>query len=130
MKMRTRSKKFDAFQRGQVRVLVTKPQIAAFGLNWQHCADMTVFPSHSYEQYYQLVRRCWRFGQTRAVMVDVISTEGEADVLSNLQRKSEAATEMFAQMVSAMHEAMSPTPRRAVIAPVTLPSWMASGVEL
>ena len=122
--------KFDAFQRGQVRVLVTKPQIAAFGLNWQHCADMTVFPSHSYEQYYQLVRRCWRFGQTREVMVDVISTEGEADVLSNLQRKSEAATEMFAQMVSAMHEAMSPTPRRAVIAPVTLPSWMASGVEL
>jgi hypothetical protein len=49
------------------------------GLNWQHCNRMTFFPSHSYEQYYQAVRRCWRFGQTRPVVVDVVTTEGGAE---------------------------------------------------
>lgn len=52
-----------AFSLGQVNRLVIKPNIGAWGLNWAHCSNMTVFPSHSYEQYYQLVRRCWRFGQ-------------------------------------------------------------------
>lgn len=93
---------FDAFTSGQLRALVTKPRIGAFGLNWQHCARMSVFPSHSYEQYYQAVRRCWRFGQTRDVIVDIVTTQGEADVLGNLKRKSEAADRMFAALVSEM----------------------------
>lgn len=93
---------FEAFTTGQLRVLVTKPRIGAFGLNWQHCAQMSVFPSHSYEQYYQAVRRCWRFGQTRNVTVDVITTKGEADVLGNLRRKADAADRMFAALVHEM----------------------------
>lgn len=94
---------FDAFTNGSLRALVTKPKIGAFGLNWQHCARMSVFPSHSYEQYYQAVRRCWRFGQTRDVTVDVITTRGEADVLGNLQRKADAADRMFTALVAAMN---------------------------
>lgn len=93
---------FDAFTTGELRALVTKPKIGAFGLNWQHCANLSVFPSHSYEQYYQAVRRCWRYGQSRDVTVHVITTQGEADVLGNLQRKAAAADRMFAVMAEEM----------------------------
>ena len=95
---------FDAFTAGSLRVLVTKPKIGAFGMNWQHCANLSMFPSHSYEQYYQAVRRCWRYGQARDVTVNVITTQGEADVLGNLQRKAYAADKMFAFMAAAMAE--------------------------
>ena len=67
---------------------------------------MTVFPSHSYEQYYQSVRRCWRFGQTRPVVVDVITTGGEVDVLKNLQRKATQADVMFTELVAHMVDSM------------------------
>jgi hypothetical protein len=96
---------FDAFTIGQLRALVTKPKIAGFGLNWQHCAHMSMFPSHSYEQYYQSVRRCWRYGQTRDVRVDIVTTQGEADVLGNLQRKAAAADRMFQIMTEEMRAA-------------------------
>jgi len=95
---------FDAFASGDLRVLVTKPTIAGFGLNWQHCAHQTFFPSHSFEQWYQSVRRCWRFGQKRPVVVDVVTSEGEMGVLSNLRRKAEAATAMFGNLVSLMND--------------------------
>ncbi len=115
---------FEAFRLGQVRAIVTKPRIASFGLNWQHCAHMSFFPSHSYEQYYQAVRRCWRFGQARPVTVDVISTAGEADVMGNLRRKSEAADKMFSMLVEEMHHAMdrSSAPYAGGRS-VALPSW-------
>lgn len=93
---------FAAFVNGGVRVLVTKPTIAGFGLNFQHCAHETCFPSHSYEQYYQMVRRCWRFGQKNPVTVDVITTDGQADVVANLERKAEQASKMFDQLVGMM----------------------------
>jgi hypothetical protein len=117
--------KFDAFALGQVRGLITKPKIGGFGLNWQHCADLTMFPSHSYEQYYQGVRRCWRYGQTRPVTVDIISTEGEADVMGNLRRKATAAGLMFEEMVAAMSQAQSV--RSADMTPtaqIALPAWL------
>lgn len=117
--------KFDAFSSGQARVLITKPKIGGFGLNWQHCSDVSLFPSHSYEQYYQAIRRCWRFGQTRPVTVDVVSTEGEADVLGNLQRKSAAADQMFSEMIAAIHQAMTRQPVRASVGAVPLPAWVA-----
>lgn len=93
---------FQAFANGDVRVIVSKPSIAGFGMNWQHCNHMTFFPSHSYEQYYQSVRRCWRFGQKRAVTVDCITTEGQSRVVENLRRKSEAADQMFANLIASM----------------------------
>lgn len=97
--------KFLRFIDGDIRVLVTKSSIGAFGLNFQHCAHMTFFPSHSYERHYQSVRRCWRFGQKKPVVVDVVMSEGEAEVMDNLRRKSEAADKMFAVLVQEMNNA-------------------------
>jgi hypothetical protein len=101
-----KEEKLLAFASGKVRVLVTKPKIGAWGLNLQHCAHVTFFPSHSFEQHYQGVRRCWRFGQTRPVVVDVVTTEGELDVLKNLRRKAAAADKMFSSLVAEMNHAV------------------------
>lgn len=115
---------FEAFVSGQLRALITKPKIGAFGLNWQHCAHMSFFPSHSYEQYYQGVRRCWRFGQTRPVVVDVVTTEGEADVLGNLQQKAAAADRMFEQMVEHMADAQGIARKELQHDMPALPAWL------
>jgi hypothetical protein len=96
---------FISFAKGDTRVLVTKPKIGAWGLNFQNCAHVTFFPSHSYEQYYQGVRRCWRYGQKRSVTVDIVTTEGEKSVLKNLQRKATAADRMFSNLVAEMNRA-------------------------
>lgn len=111
------------FSHGQVRVLVTKPKIGAWGLNWQHAAHTTFFPSHSYEQYYQAVRRMWRFGQTRPVRVDVITTEGGANVLANLERKAQQADRMFAELVRHMSDALVVT-RATYSREVEVPAWL------
>jgi hypothetical protein len=113
-----------AFSRGEVRVLVTKPSIGAWGLNWQHCNRMAFFPSHSYEQYYQAVRRSWRFGQQRPVLVDIVTTEGGSNALRNLQRKADQAARMFDALVGHMHDALAV--RRAERYPdaVEVPAWL------
>lgn len=117
--------RLDAFSRGEIPRLITKAKIGGFGLNWQHCAHMTFFPSHSFERYYQSVRRCWRFGQTRPVTVDVITTQGEAGVLANLQRKSAQADGMFARMVAEMNNEIKLSRSNGVAtAPHTLPQWI------
>lgn len=116
--------KLMAFADGEVRVLVTKPAIGAWGLNFQHCAHVTFFPSHSYEQYYQAVRRCWRFGQVNPVTVDIVLTEGEKRVMANLRRKALAADRMFDALVREMEHAMGVDrePRSAIF--WEAPSWL------
>jgi superfamily II DNA or RNA helicase len=114
-----------AFADGQVRVLVTKPKIGAWGLNFQHCAHIVYFPSHSYEQYYQAVRRCWRFGQTRPVVVDIVLTEGERRVMANLQRKSEAAATMFDRLVGEMNRATHIKQENRFTIRERRPAWLA-----
>lgn len=99
----SKEEKFMSFVDGSSRILITKPKIGAWGLNFQHCAHEVFFPSHSYEQYYQGVRRCWRFGQTKPVVIDVVATEGEMGILKNLQRKSNQADEMFDNLVKEMN---------------------------
>ncbi len=94
------------FSEGSIKRLVTKPKIAGYGLNWQHCAHTTWFPSHSFEQYYQGIRRFWRFGQTQTVIVDIITTQGGLSVLANLQKKAEKADKMFNELVSYMNNAL------------------------
>ena len=92
------------FADGKVRVLVTKPKIAGFGMNWQHCANVVfVGLSDSWEQYFQAVRRCWRFGQTRPVTVHIIISEAERTVLANIERKERDARRMIAGMLEHMH---------------------------
>jgi hypothetical protein len=112
-----------AFTRGEIRVLVTKPSIAGWGLNWQHCHRMTYFPSHSYEQYYQAVRRCWRFGQTRPVTVDIVTTQGGSRALANLQRKAQQADRMFDALVAHMRDADSIRRDTAYPIEVEVPAW-------
>jgi hypothetical protein len=83
------------FAHGRARVIVTKPSIAGFGLNWQHCNQMAfVGVTDSFESYYQAVRRCWRFGQKRPVTVHIFASELEGAVVSNLQRKERDARAM------------------------------------
>jgi SNF2 family DNA or RNA helicase len=96
-----------AFLSGQARVLVTKPKIAGLGLNLQHCAHVVTFVTHSYEQFYQCVRRCWRFGQQRPVALDVIATEGEVNVRRNMDRKEKLAAQMFDSIVRHMNDALA-----------------------
>ncbi len=101
----SKEEKFESFLSGQTRVLITKPKIGAWGLNLQQCSHIVYFPSHSYEQYYQAVRRCWRYGQKKSVVVDIVMTEGDALVMKNLKRKAEAADDMFSALVSEMNDA-------------------------
>jgi hypothetical protein len=113
-----------AFANGQIRILVTKPKIGAWGLNLQRCAHVTFFPSHSYEQYYQGVRRCWRFGQERRVRVDVVSTEGEHGVAANLRRKAEQADRMFSSLVQHMNESIKIERSRDFTQTTEVPPWL------
>lgn len=115
---------FEAFSAGEIRVMVSKPVIAAFGLNWQHCAHETFFPSHSFEQWYQSVRRCWRFGQKNPVTVDIIASEGEAGVLSNLNRKALAAETMFARLVELINNELRIEQINRCTKPEEIPSWL------
>ena len=94
-----KERRLRAFADGQIRVLVTKPSIAGFGLNWQHCARVAfVGVTDSWEAYYQAVRRCWRFGQKRAVEVHIFSSEMEGAVVANLLRKERDAAAMSAEL--------------------------------
>lgn len=112
------------FTSGQVKRLVTKPKIGAWGLNWQHCSNITVFPSHSFEQYYQLVRRCWRFGQKRQVDVLLITCEGQGGILTNLQRKQQQTIEMFDSLVRHMNDAIYLSSRDVFPESEEVPTWL------
>lgn len=113
-----------AFSSGQIKKLVTKPKIAAFGMNWQHCSHMTYFATHSFEQYYQAIRRCWRFGQKNAVCVDTITTQAQNGVLQNMQRKEAACEEMFSQLVKQMNEALAINRMSTFKEKEELPQWL------
>lgn len=106
------------------RTLISKPRIFGFGLNFQHCAHATYFPTHSYEQYYQAVRRCWRFGQVNPVQIDLIDTDGGARVMENLMRKSEAADKMFVDLVNHMNDALHISAVNQNGHKVEIPSWL------
>lgn len=95
-----KAERLEAFVDGRYRVLVTKPSIAGFGMNFQHCARMAfVGLSDSYEQYYQAIRRCWRFGQVQPVEAHVVLSEPERTVFDNVLRKEREAEEMAAELV-------------------------------
>ncbi len=119
-----KEEKFLAFGSGHVRVLVTKPVIGAWGLNWQHCAHATMFASHSFEQSYQSIRRMHRFGQTRDVVVDHVLSDGEGNVLGNLRRKAEQAERMYAELVSNMAAELSIVRATEPTQPMKVPAWL------
>lgn len=101
-------KAMNDFENGNVRVLITKPSIAGFGMNWQHCADMVfVGLSDSFEQVFQAIRRCYRFGQTRPVNVHMITTNREGAVAENIKRKEDDFRLMISEMVQYTKEITS-----------------------
>jgi superfamily II DNA or RNA helicase len=135
--MRTEEKeaRLVAFSRGEFRVLVTKPSIAGFGLNWQHCARTAfVGVTDSWESYYQAIRRFWRFGQTREVQVHVFASDLEGAVVANLQRKERDAERMAEELSAQTREVVrsqlqgtvrvtnSYKPKKTMI----IPSWLRS----
>ena len=119
-----KEEKLLSFANGKSRVLITKHKIGAWGLNFQHCNHVVEFPSHSFEQHYQGIRRCWRFGQKRPVTVDIVTTEGERGVLKNLQRKSAQAEEMFANLVAEMNSSMAISRASSFSKTINLPAWV------
>jgi hypothetical protein len=115
---------FEAFASGQLRVLVIKPKIGAWGLNWQHCNHVVSFASHSFEQMYQSIRRCYRFGQKLPVTFDVVATEGEERVLANLRRKESQASQMFDLLVKEMRRSVQINRENIYTKGVQIPSWL------
>lgn len=104
-KPETKEKRLADFASGKSRVLVSKPSICGWGLNWQHCNNIAfVGLSDSFEQFYQAIRRCWRFGQTKPVTVHIFLSTAEINILKNILRKEEDAIKMSEGMVIHMHE--------------------------
>jgi len=88
-----------AFSDGQIKRLITKAKITGMGLNWQHCNHSVFFPTWSYEQYYQAIRRFWRFGQTRPVTIDMVISEGQTRVMQAIEEKTEKAKELYTNLI-------------------------------
>jgi hypothetical protein len=83
------------FYKGEIKKLITKPKMTCFGLNWQHCNHTIYFPTFSYEQYYQAIRRFWRFGQKKKVICDMVYSDGQKRVLDSLLAKTKKADDLF-----------------------------------
>jgi len=113
-----------AWLNGEFDAIISKATIIGFGINAQHCHRQTYFPSHSFEQWYQCIRRCWRFGQNNPVEVDVISSEGESNVLSNMSRKAAAAEKMFEHLVSLINNELKIERKTKNETKLKKPSWL------
>ena len=98
MKLEEKEEILLSFSRGEIKRLITKPKITAFGLNWQHCAHTVFFPTFSYEQYYQAIRRFYRFGQKNEVIVDRVYSDGQKRVMDAIIAKTQKANELFTQL--------------------------------
>lgn len=116
-----------AFAKGEINKLITKPKITAFGLNWQHCNHTTYFPTFSYEQYYQSIRRFWRFGQKKEVLVDLIYSDGQQRVVEGLLAKTEKANELFAKLNSSINSNFKEE-KKEFVNDVKLPNFLIKGV--
>jgi len=99
-----KEERFVAFVEGKVKHLITKPKIGGFGMNWQHCWNVTYFPDDSYEKFYQCVRRCWRFGQRREVHCYIVSSDRQSRMVQNMLRKERQANEMYDGIIRNMAE--------------------------
>lgn len=88
------------FARGDIKRLITKARMTSMGLNWQHCNHTVFFPTWSYEQYYQAIRRFWRFGQKNEVVCDMVISDGQERVLEALEQKTQKAIELYGNLVA------------------------------
>ena len=130
MRPDVKEERITAFSTGAAQIIITKPSVAGFGLNWQHCARMAfVGLSFSYESFYQAVRRCYRFGQSRPVQVHVAMADTEAAIWDVVSRKAGDHDAMKAQMVAAMSRASRSVSEIEDYTPIQkakLPAWIAA----
>lgn len=94
-----------AFANGQIERIITKAKMTSMGLNWQHCNHSVFFPTWSYEQYYQAIRRFWRFGQKQNVTIDMVISDGQTRVIQALQQKTEKAIELHKSLTENVNRA-------------------------
>ena len=131
MRIEEKEENLEAFSLGQVRRIITKPSVAGFGLNWQHCSNMGFAGrSFSYEAWYQAVRRSWRFGQKKPVRVHIAVADGEDQIGRVIDRKAADHDKMKAAMVKAMRRAVHRNAAVKVAYNPThegkLPTWLTS----
>lgn len=130
MRPDVKEERITDFSTGQAQIIITKPSVAGFGLNWQHCARMGfVGLSFSYESFYQAVRRCWRFGQKRPVQAHIAMADTEAAIWDVVSRKAGDHDAMKAQMVAAMARASHAVDQMEDYTPskkAKLPAWIAA----
>jgi len=112
-----------AFSDGQLKRIITKSQMTGLGLNWQHCNHSVFYPTWSYEQYYQSVRRFWRFGQKDTVTIDLVLSEGQKRVMQALNEKKEKAEELYINLIKSINIDYSMIDKRNSIS-VKLPSFL------
>lgn len=113
-----------SFARGEIKRLITKAKMTSMGLNWQHCNHTVFFPTWSYEQYYQAIRRFWRFGQKNEVICDMVISEGQERVLEALEQKTQKAIELYGNLVAAANRDFSMTTKEFNQA-IKLPEFLA-----
>lgn len=89
-----------AFANGEIKRLITKAKMTGMGLNWQHCNHAVYFPTWSYEQYYQAIRRFWRFGQKKEVFIDLVLSDGQTRVIQALEEKTKKSIELYQNLVN------------------------------
>lgn len=120
----------EAWIRGDRKIIISKPSIFGYGLNWQHCNNVLFAGiSFSYEAFYQAVRRCWRFGQTRPVQIHVVCADTERAIWAVVERKAGDHDAMKREMVAAMRRSMNAETSRKLYSPeqkATLPAWIAA----
>jgi len=103
MKLEKKEEILQAFANGEINKLITKPKMTAFGLNWQHCNHTVYFPTFSYEQWYQSIRRFWRYGQKNEVIADRVLSDGQKRILDAMDIKTAKAIELFDKLNSTLN---------------------------
>lgn len=111
------------FAAGNIKRIITKAKMTGMGLNWQHCNHSVFFPTWSYEQYYQAIRRFWRFGQKSDVTIDLVVSDGQQRVLDAIQQKTEKAIEMYESLNNNLHSVYNHK-QKEFNKPINIPTWM------
>lgn len=112
-----------AFANGEIKRLITKASMTSFGLNWQHCNHTVYFPTYSYEQYYQAIRRFWRFGQERPVTVDLVISDGQKLVMESLENKTQKAIQLYQNLTKNVNNTYTQTKQKETN-DIKLPSFI------
>ncbi len=112
-----------AFADGEIKRLITKAKMTGMGLNWQHCNHSVFFPTWSYEQYYQSIRRFWRFGQTKDVTIDIVISDGQTRVMEALNQKTQKAKELYENLVNNVNKDFEMNYRKDNTQKIQLPNF-------